>query len=63
MTVTTTADHKLQEARDHTDRALKALDEILINHCWGHDELSEDRQALSKEARSLLQIVRNKLAH
>lgn len=45
MSVRTTADEKLDEARDAVKIALKALTEIVIEDCWGHDEFSTSRFA------------------
>ena len=38
--VTTTADEKLQSAKDHIEAAVKDVAEIVIDKCWGHDDFS-----------------------
>lgn len=41
MSLRTRADDKLSEARESTDQALKALNEIVVDQCWGYDEFSD----------------------
>lgn len=42
MGVITTADRKLEEAKEHLKQAQKCLNEIVNEDCWGSDEYSED---------------------
>ena len=62
MGVQTTADAKLDEARSLTQKALKALNEIIINECWGHDKFNEAFTKQILESHALLIEVRSKLS-
>ena len=42
MSVRTTADEKVDEARSHVGDAVKCLSEIVIDKCWGHDDFNEE---------------------
>ena len=42
MGVRTTATEKRDEAKEALRTAALALSEIVVNHCWGHDEFSEE---------------------
>lgn len=44
MSITTTADLKLDSAREHLKFATMDLQEIVINECWGHDEFYKEFQ-------------------
>ena len=62
MGVRTTADEKLDEARDSADQALKALNEIVVGECWGHDEWNDEFTQQIHEAHSMLIQIRGKLS-
>ena len=42
MSTTTTADEKLQNAKEEINSAIKNLSEIVINQVWGYDEYREE---------------------
>lgn len=42
MSVRTTADEKLYEAAAAISVAQKALNEIVVESCWGHDEFNQE---------------------
>jgi hypothetical protein len=42
MGYTTTADERLESAREHIKEATKDLSEIVIGECDGHDEFKEE---------------------
>ncbi len=62
MSVRTTADEKIDEARDSINKALKALNEIVVNECWGHDEFNKAFTKKMLEAHAMLIEVRSKLS-
>lgn len=62
MGLRTTADEKLDEAREATDQALKALNEIVVNECWGHDEYKKEFTQQIHEAHFMLIQIRTKLS-
>lgn len=62
MGVRTTADEKLDEARESTDKALKALNEIIVNECCGHDEWNDKFTQQIHESHSMLIQIRRKLS-
>jgi hypothetical protein len=41
MSVRTEADDQLDRTREHVLGAIMALNKILIEECWGHDEYNE----------------------
>jgi hypothetical protein len=41
MSVDTTADKKIREAKEHLSDAYKCLLEVLDEDCWGHNEFKE----------------------
>lgn len=42
MSVTTTADEKLSQAKKHLSEAYKALLEVLDESTWGHGDFKQD---------------------
>ena len=42
MSVRTAADEKIDEAKDHIQKAIECLSEVVINRCYGTSEYSED---------------------
>ncbi len=61
MSVRTTADDKLAEAREAVQTALVALSDIIVDECHGHDEYKpEFRQQLGEAFQELL-VVRWKI--
>ena len=57
MSVRTTADEKVAEAKEHVDKALRALNEVIVLRCWGHEEYRpEYREALKDSFEDLLVI-------
>lgn len=38
-----TARERIDNAKDHVKNAIQDLSEIIVNECWGTDELSEER--------------------
>jgi hypothetical protein len=58
MSVRTTADEKLDEARDHIDKAYRALNEIVIEKCMGHEDYTAEFQHKLRTAFFALQSVK-----
>lgn len=60
MSVTTTADEKLHEARQHIADAIRSLSAIVIDECWGHDDFSKEyRNKIDTAFESLRQAKRD----
>jgi len=55
MSVHTTADERLAEARDHLNQAITALAEIVVNQCSGHDSWNAGFR--SKMRKSLADLI------
>lgn len=49
MSVRTTADEKLDEVRNHITAALKAMDEVVIQRCWGWDDFNDEARARHRQ--------------
>lgn len=62
MSVITEADRKLTEARQAIRVALKAINEIVVEECWGHDQWNEEFTSKVQEAHSILIKLRRKLS-
>jgi hypothetical protein len=59
--VETAADEKLAEARQHVRQALKAINEIVVDECSGHDDFTPEFSVKLRDAHLLLIQVRDKL--
>lgn len=57
----TEADSKLRVARENVRSALLALNAIVVEQCWGHDEFSAERIKAIKEAHLDLIRIRDNL--
>lgn len=55
MSVRTTADEKIHEAKDHIQQAIECLSEIIINRCYGTSEYSEGY--LNKLRKQLIELL------
>ena len=55
MSVRTTADEKVDQARHHIQEAIERLSEVVISRCYGTSEYSEDY--LSKLCRQLIRLL------
>lgn len=42
MPVRTTADERIDSAKDHIDEAIKDLSEVLFGKCWGCDDYTKE---------------------
>jgi hypothetical protein len=62
MSVTTTADEKLESARDHVHQALTDLSAICIDQCWGHDEFRKEFRGEIQQAFFKLVEIRKMLS-
>jgi len=40
MSVNTTADDRVEKAKEHIEEAVKELSEIIVDKCYGSDEFS-----------------------
>lgn len=61
MGVRTTADEHLETALEHINDAIKALSEIVVSQCSGHDSWNEEYRAKMRESFSSLLDIRQKL--
>ena len=61
MSVQTTADEKLDEAKQAIKIAIKNLNEILIDECWGYDEFKAGYKQKMRDAQQLLIDAKMKL--
>lgn len=59
--VTTTADEKLFDAREHIQGAIESLSEIVVGQCWGHDDYNSDTRKKHREVLNELLELREKL--
>lgn len=57
MSVRTTADEKIDEAKEHVQEALECLLEVVVNNPWGTSEYSQDYlQKLRRQLNTLLDV-------
>lgn len=57
MSVNTTAKEKINEFRDHLKGAVESLSSVLVDDCWGVDELSDKyKEQLRKAFVQLLEM-------
>ncbi len=61
MSVTTTADERLDDAKRGIREAVLSLNEILVGECWGHDQWNEEYRAKMREAYAALLRLRDQL--
>ena len=61
MGVITTADEKLESAKEHINAAIEDLSEIVVNRCWGHDEYVEEAKDAQKKVFADLLSMRTRL--
>jgi hypothetical protein len=61
MSVVTTADEKVSEAKESVRTAIQSLSAILIEDCWGHDGFNDDYREKLSESFDLLRQVKEKL--
>lgn len=61
MSVRTQADEKIDQAREHAHDALMALNAVVIEQCWGHDDFIPTRIQELEKAHQLAQRLRNVL--
>ena len=58
MSVRTTADEKLEEARVAIQVAAEVLSRVVVEKCWGHDEFNGDfRKKIKETFYKLVEIV------
>lgn len=62
MGVRTTADEKLEQATDCVDTALKALNAIVVDQCYGHEDLNLTARETVKVAHRQLLDIRDALS-
>jgi DNA-binding transcriptional regulator PaaX len=41
----TKADEKIEQAKENIEAATRALSEVFVEKCWGHDEFNEAYKA------------------
>lgn len=61
MSVRTTADEKIDEARQNIREAAKALSEVVVDDCYGADEYKEEFQETLREVLNDLLNIKNRL--
>lgn len=61
MSVVTRADECLTEVKEQVNSAVINLSEIVVDQCWGYDDLSEDSKSKYKEIFLMLLSIRDKL--
>lgn len=49
MSVRTTFDEKVDSIRTHVSSVVNDLNEIVVDKCWGYEELSEEGKRKYKE--------------
>jgi len=54
MAVETTADRKLEQAREHVQEATQALMEVLNDDTWGSDDFTQEATKEHRKALGLL---------
>jgi hypothetical protein len=62
MSVTTTADEKVDDALGHARAAATCLAAILVDECWGYDEYNAQFMTRLQESMTMLIKVKNKLS-
>lgn len=58
MSVRTTADERLDEAKKRIDEAYDALHDIVVEKCSGHDDFRDDFKRTLKEVFVSLQQIK-----
>lgn len=61
MSVTTTADEKIDDATILTKKSLEALTSIIVENCWGSEDLTKDRKQELRHCFNLLMEVKETL--
>jgi len=61
VSVRTTADEKLEQAKHHVLEAIKALQEIVVGECDGHDDYRQDYEESIHWAHQQLLEIRKRL--
>lgn len=61
MSVRTTADERLDQADQNMKEAVKALSDIIVGECWGHDQFRADYTDTIHEVFNGLVKLRKKL--
>lgn len=61
MSVTTTADEKVDSVRTNVREATKALAEVVIEDCWGADEFTPEFKTTLREVMNDLLDIKNRL--
>jgi hypothetical protein len=61
MGVTTTADERLESAKDHLRAAGIDLAAIVIDECWGYDDYSPDYKIAIRQALNTVMELKGKL--
>lgn len=61
MSVRTTADERVEEAREQTKAALKSLTDVVCGDAWGHDEYRKEFFQKLVEAHGMLITALGKL--
>ena len=61
MSVKTTADDHLYEAKEHIRQAINELSEIVVKECWGSDDFNKEYSSKINEAFLTLLALRKKL--
>ena len=61
MSVTTTADERLDSASEHLKAAGLDLAAVVIDECWGYDDYRLDYQIAIREALNTVIELRGKL--
>lgn len=61
MSVTTTADEKISDAKHHIKQASQALAEVVVNECWGHDEFKPEYKEMYREVMNDLIRLKNRM--
>lgn len=45
MGTRTTADERIDDAREHVRLALDSLQDVVVGECWGHDDYAAEFQS------------------
>lgn len=61
MSVRTTADEKIESARDNISSAVASLAEVIVGRCWGYDEFNDEFNVKMKNAFKTLIELRDTL--
>lgn len=62
MSVRTTANQHVDSAYDYVDSALKSLNEIVVNKCWGYDENGIEKNKRLEAIHAKLIVIRRELS-